>query len=558
MGSRATLVLLVVVGTAMAAATNPGFVTRITQQGLDFACQEGVAMLQKELEKIKIPDFSGSFKVKHLGKGHYSFYSMVIRTFQLPSSQIKLVPSVGLKLSIGNANVKISGKWKARKDFIKTSGNFDLRIEGISISTDLKLGSDPSSGHATIACSSCSSNINSVHLDISGSSLGWLIKLFHKKIESSLRDAMNRQICETVTSTVSSQLQPYLQTLPVTAKIDDVAGIDYSLVAPPTATADNLDVQLKGEFFRLAKRTPPPFAPPALTFPTDHNRMVYLGISDYLFNTAGLVYQEAGVLKITLTDDMVPKESKIRLTTKFLGTLIPQLTAYHRDPIPALLELTAYQRDPIPALLELTAYQRDHIPALLELTAYHRDPIPALLELTAYHRDHIPALLELTAYQRDHNSIQVAKRFPDMKVELLISVSSPPRLSVGPTSLALSPVLESQTFAILPNSSLAPLFQLGLTTNVSLEVGATSDKLIGKLKMDKLLLELKHSDVGPFSVQLLQDMLNYLIQTLVLPKVNEKLQQGFPLPLPAHVQLSNLVLQPHQDFLLFGADVHYN
>lgn len=33
--------------------------------------------------------------------------------------------------------------------------------------------------------------------------------------------------------------------------------------------------------------------------------MVYLGISDYFFNTAGLVYQQAGVLKLTLKDDMV-------------------------------------------------------------------------------------------------------------------------------------------------------------------------------------------------------------------------------------------------------------
>lgn len=33
--------------------------------------------------------------------------------------------------------------------------------------------------------------------------------------------------------------------------------------------------------------------------------MVYLGISDYFFNTAGLVYQRAGALTLTLRDDMV-------------------------------------------------------------------------------------------------------------------------------------------------------------------------------------------------------------------------------------------------------------
>ncbi|XP_039720252.1 bactericidal permeability-increasing protein [Pteropus medius] len=471
----ATLVALAALGTAVTATTNPGVVARITQKGLDYACQQGVAMLQKELEKIEIPSFSGSFKIKHLGKGDYSFYSMVIHSIELSSSQIRLLPNEGLELSVTNANVKISGKWKARKNFIKTKGNFYLSVEGISISADLKLSCDPTSGHSTITCTSCSNQIDSIRIHISGSSLGWLIQLFHKKIESSLRDTMNSKICEVVTSSVSSKLEPYFQTLTMTAKIDNVAGIDYSLLSPPTVTAETLDVQLKGEIFSLAHRSPPPFAPPALAFPTDHDLMVYLGISDYFFNTAGLVYQQSGVLNLTLKDDMIPKESEFRLTTKFFGTLIPQ----------------------------------------------------------------------------------VATMFPDMKVQLLLWVSSPPRLTISPAGLALTPVLETQAFAVLPNSSLAPLFLLDMSTNISVEVGTRSNRLVGELSLDKLLLELKHSDIGPFSVELLQTIMNYMVPTAVLPKINERLQKGIPLPLPGQMQLFNLELQSHQDFLLFGADVHY-
>ncbi|XP_036899938.1 bactericidal permeability-increasing protein [Sturnira hondurensis] len=472
----ATLVVLAALGTAVTEATNPGVVVRITQKGLDYACQQGVAVLQKELEKMEIPPFSGSFKIKYLGKGEYSFYSMVIRGVQLPSSQIKLLPNEGLAVSMTNANIKISGKWKARKNFIKVRGNFDLSVEGISISAGLKLSCDPASGHSTATCASCSSNIASVHVHISGSHLGWLIQLFQKKIESSLRSTLNSKICQVVTSSVSSKLETFLQSMPVTAKIDNVAGIDYSLLAPPTATAETLDGQLKGEFFSLAHRSPPPFTPPTLAFPTHHDLMVYLGISDYFFNTAGLVYQQAGVLNLTLKDDMIPKESKFRLTTKFLGTLIPQ----------------------------------------------------------------------------------VAKMFPNMSVQILLRASSPPSLTVAPMGLAFTPALEAQAFAVLPNSSLAPLFLLGLSTNVSVEVGAKSDRLVGQLGLDKLLLKLKHSDIGPFSVELLQAIMNYVLPTTVLPKVNERLQQGFPLPLPRRVQLLNLVLQSYQNFLLFGADVQYN
>uniref|UniRef100_A0A4W2EN64 Bactericidal permeability-increasing protein n=1 Tax=Bos indicus x Bos taurus TaxID=30522 RepID=A0A4W2EN64_BOBOX len=459
----ATLVVLAALGTAVT-TTNPGIVARITQKGLDYACQQGVLTLQKELEKITIPNFSGNFKIKYLGKGQYSFFSMVIQGFNLPNSQIRPLPDKGLDLSIRDASIKIRGKWKARKNFIKLGGNFDLSVEGISILAGLNLGYDPASGHSTVTCSSCSSGINTVRIHISGSSLGWLIQLFRKRIESLLQKSMTRKICEVVTSTVSSKLQPYFQTLPVTTKLDKVAGVDYSLVAPPRATANNLDWLLKGEFFSLAHRSPPPFAPPALAFPSDHDRMVYLGISEYFFNTAGFVYQKAGALNLTLRDDMIPKESKFRLTTKFFGILIPQ----------------------------------------------------------------------------------VAKMFPDMQMQLFIWASLPPKLTMKPSGLDLIFVLDTQAFAILPNSSLDPLFLLEMNLNLSVVVGAKSDRLIGELRLDKLLLELKHSDIGPFSVESLQSVINYVMPTIVLPVINKKLQKGFPLPLPAYIELFNLTLQPYQ------------
>lgn len=472
----AALMVLAALGTAVTDTTNPGIVARITLKGLDYARQQGVAALQRELGKIEIPAFSGSFKIKYLGKGEYNFHSLVIREVQLPTSQIKLLPNEGLALSVTDASVKISGKWKARKNFIKTSGNFVLSVQGLSISAGLKLSCDPATGHSTITCSSCSNHIDSIRVHVSGGHLGWLIQLFHKKIESSLQQTLNSKICQVVTKSVSSKLEPFFRTMPVTAKIDKVAGIDYSLLAPPTATTEALDGQLKGEFFSLAHRSPPPFAPPTLALPTDHDHMVYLAISDYFFNTAGLVYQQAGALSLTLKDDMIPKKSKFHLTTNFFGTLIPK----------------------------------------------------------------------------------VAKMFPDMSMQFLIRVSSPPHLTVSPAGLACTPALEAQAFAVLPNSSLAPLFLLGMSANATVEVYTVSNRLVGDLSMDQLLLELKHSDIGPFSVELLQAVMNFIMPTTVLPKVNERLQKGYPLPLPANVQLFNLVLQSYQNFLLFKADILYH
>lgn len=52
----------------------PGCAPDSYPRSLPAARQQGVATLQRELEKIEIPSFSGSFKIKFLGKGEYNFY----------------------------------------------------------------------------------------------------------------------------------------------------------------------------------------------------------------------------------------------------------------------------------------------------------------------------------------------------------------------------------------------------------------------------------------------------------------------------------------------------
>uniref|UniRef100_A0A8D2MAD5 Uncharacterized protein n=1 Tax=Zonotrichia albicollis TaxID=44394 RepID=A0A8D2MAD5_ZONAL len=53
------------------------------------------------------------------------------------------------------------------------------------------------------------------------------------------------QVCDKVAMSVYNELQTYIRTLPVTARIDNKIGIDYSLVAPPRATTKSLDADLK-------------------------------------------------------------------------------------------------------------------------------------------------------------------------------------------------------------------------------------------------------------------------------------------------------------------------
>ncbi|XP_056406435.1 bactericidal permeability-increasing protein-like [Hyla sarda] len=471
-GYTLTMALCVVLVGATYAG-NPGFVVRVTQKGLEYAREQGMTVLRQKLSTIHLPDFSGSYDVGILGKVKYNIDSMVITNFQLPSSQVTLLPNVGMKLSISGAYIQIRGNWGVRYLFVSTSGDFELKVLGISISVGLSLGSD-GSGRPTISTTECSAHISDMQVHFSGG-LDWLINLFDDVIASSLKNTMEDQLCNKVNDAVKNQLEPVLRSLPVTAKIDDVAAIDYSLIGPPAVTSENLDAQLKGEFFDQSHRSSPPFSPQPLSLPDDHSLMVYLAASDYLFNTAGFVYQSAGKLIFNVTDDMIPKDFPVRLNTTSFGKMIPQ----------------------------------------------------------------------------------ISKMYPDMLMKLKISSPSAPSLAVEPGNVTISPVLDIQAYAVLPNSSLASLFLLNLSAHAVAKIGVNSSRIVGYLELSSIKIDLKHSDVGPFPVELLNFAVNYYVSHILLPRVNEILVHGYPLPLLDDVELFNVVLKLHEHYLLLGADVKY-
>ncbi|XP_058418107.1 lipopolysaccharide-binding protein isoform X2 [Diceros bicornis minor] len=303
---------------------SPGLVARITDKGLEYVAKEGLVGLQRKLHGIALPDFTGDFRISHLGRVRYEFHSLDISSCELLGSALTPLPGQGLSLAISDSSIGVHGKWKVRKSFVKLDGSFDVWVKDITTSVNLLLGSEPS-GRPTVTVSSCSSHISDVEVDVSGD-LGWLLNLFHSQIESRFQEVLESKICEKIQNSVTSDLQPYLQTLPVTTEMDSLASIDYSLMQAPRVTDQVLDVMFKGEIFNHNHRSPVPFGAPVMSLPEECNRMVYFAISDYVFNTASLVYQEAGYLNFSITDDMIPPESPIRLTTKSFRPFIPRAT----------------------------------------------------------------------------------------------------------------------------------------------------------------------------------------------------------------------------------------
>ena len=65
---------------------------------------------------------------------------------------------------------------------------------------------------------------------------------------------------------------------------------------------------MQGEFFSIAKPVECPYTPPTLPTLSDSSKMMYVWLTDYIADSAGFVYQQAGILDYNVTADMVCAE----------------------------------------------------------------------------------------------------------------------------------------------------------------------------------------------------------------------------------------------------------
>ncbi|XP_068842840.1 lipopolysaccharide-binding protein-like [Capricornis sumatraensis] len=119
------------------------------------------------------------------------------------------------------------------------------------------------------------------------------------------------------------------------------------------------------------------------------------------------------------------------------------------------------------------------------------------------------------------------------------------------------PVMDIQAFVLLPNSAgRKSLFQIRASTNISITINVNSTRITGSLTTGSdLKLELKHSNIGFFNVNLMESIFSYYALHTVYPSLNAKLEEGIPLPLPRDTYLNSLEFQIHENFLFLGANV---
>ncbi|XP_069607103.1 bactericidal permeability-increasing protein-like [Ranitomeya imitator] len=445
-------------------ADDPGIKGRLTLKGLQYGWQVGLEEMHRRLETVKIPDVSGSVSVAVLGRIYYYVSELKIQDVDLSSSDISFSPDTGVKVSINDGQLHVTGYLYIKTVLFSASTHLEVSVKGLTLSGVLGITCDDN-GHGAVWNAGCSSGARDVNLWFHGGA-GWLLNMFKDSILGPIHDALHTQICPEFSKAVQ-YMEEILSKLPVSLPVDQVSIFEVSLLGPPPITEKSFDLLVKGEFEGRYRHWDLPFPPVKLVLPDVDSRMLLLALSEITANSAGFVHYKAGVLGINITDDMIPKQSPLRLNVKSLTVFVPELPKCFPDSPPLVLQ---------------------------------------------------------------------------------VSARSAPSVSCQPDSLTVQVSAEIQAFAVYPNQTRFPVFQMQADSETAVNVILSEETVGATISIMNFSLTLIHSDVGPVKMDSLQKTLNLGLK-IMTPFLNERLKNMFPLPTPL-VRLQDPIVRVLQGYLI--------
>ncbi|XP_050954993.1 bactericidal permeability-increasing protein-like [Labeo rohita] len=293
---------------------NAGVKVRLTQRGLDYAVSP---IIKQVLLNMEIPDQEGTGRLKYIAKG-LKIYNL--ENFKLVQTFVR---GTGVRIEV-SANIYMSGNVTVDRR-VHTFGPSNLTVDTLSISAFVAVKRDE---HPTFKINECTANIGRLDVDLqNGCCVDSCVKGIISCSNWGLRWYIARKICPLLENYLDN-LNTQLATM--NATINEYAAIDYSLRSVDI-TDTSIELGLKGIFYNTPRTQEPRFPSTAVSCTSLNSKMFCVAISAFTINSAFSVFHNTGVFNITITDDMIPSVSPIRLSTTTFGAFVPQISEKYPD-----------------------------------------------------------------------------------------------------------------------------------------------------------------------------------------------------------------------------------
>uniref|UniRef100_A0A3P8SKC2 Lipid-binding serum glycoprotein C-terminal domain-containing protein n=1 Tax=Amphiprion percula TaxID=161767 RepID=A0A3P8SKC2_AMPPE len=167
------------------------------------------------------------------------------------------------------------------------AGAKEFVAQGVSANMELSL-IRTQQGRLAVAMPTCEASIERMTL-LPGTLLNLLTGCLHH--------LFNFLFCPLVQRFTIPYVNQMLETIPMRAAVFPGFGIsiDYSLTRDVQVTANSLDMSFNGLVFREGENIPAPNPAVEPVF-TQNNLMAYVGVSEFVFNSAAVAFYNAGIL----------------------------------------------------------------------------------------------------------------------------------------------------------------------------------------------------------------------------------------------------------------------
>uniref|UniRef100_M4ACU5 Phospholipid transfer protein n=2 Tax=Xiphophorus maculatus TaxID=8083 RepID=M4ACU5_XIPMA len=309
------LLLLLPVGSIMAAPEPAGCKIRITDKGLELLKLETQRFVEEELSNISMPEMKGTE-----GRFQYTITDVKITELNLSHADLRFLPDVGLLFDVQNSSIALSFQRRILYWFFYDTGNINASADGVNINTAVNLIRDDV-GRLKINNISCDAKIKKMRAEFSGT-LGKIYDFLARFLTTGMRFFLNQQICPALNHAALVHVNAMLETIPVRSEVDHYIGIDYSLISDPVVTSRSLDMNFRGMFFDLSNQNQPLVNYAVEPVIREYDRMVYLALSEFFFDSGMFAYYSAGIFQMHIVNEKMPKDLEMLLRTTYFGTIM--------------------------------------------------------------------------------------------------------------------------------------------------------------------------------------------------------------------------------------------
>uniref|UniRef100_A0A669BZP2 Phospholipid transfer protein n=1 Tax=Oreochromis niloticus TaxID=8128 RepID=A0A669BZP2_ORENI len=271
--------------------------------------------VEEELSNISMPEMKGEE-----GRFQYTITDVKITELNLTHADLRFIPDVGLLFDVQNSSISLTFNRRILYWFFYDTGNINASAEGVNINTALNLIRDEE-GRLKINNITCDAKISKMSAKFSGT-LGRVYGFLARFLTTGMRFLLNQKICPALDHAALVLVNSLLETIPVRTEVDQFIGIDYSLISDPVVTSRSLDMHFRGMFFDLSHQNISLVNYAVEPVIKEYDRMVYLALSEFFFDSGLFSYYTAGVFQMHIVNEKMPKDLEMLLRTTYFGFIM--------------------------------------------------------------------------------------------------------------------------------------------------------------------------------------------------------------------------------------------